>query len=75
VNSEEAREIQAMAAESHPHLVTAYAQDDRIVVASRGEAGLGSMLGSFLYAQNLSVFSRILEHAQHQKSDGASPTQ
>jgi hypothetical protein len=73
VNSEEAREIEAMAAESHPHLVTAYAEGDRIIVASRGEAGLGSMLGSIISAQNLSVLGRVLEHAQHEKLSGATP--
>ena len=44
VDSEEARQIEALAAESHPRLITAYAEDDRIVIGSRGEArsGVGS---------------------------------
>jgi hypothetical protein len=74
VDSAQAREIQAMAAESGPHLLTAYAEDDRIVVASRGEAGLGSLLGSIVSAQNLGVLDRALEHARHARAQGAPAT-
>ena len=75
VNLDEARELEAMATESRPHLVTAYAADDRIVVASRGEAGIGSMLGSLISAERLSVLGRLVEHAQHAKPQGDTPTQ
>jgi hypothetical protein len=71
IDSKEAREIEAMAAESRPRLFTAYAEDDRIVIGSRGEAGLGSLLGSIISAQNLSVLGRIAEHAHHSDSVGA----
>jgi len=74
-DSDEAREIEAMAAESQPRLVTAYAEDDRIIVGSRGEAGLGSMLGSIISAQNLSVLGRIADeaHRAHPRGEPATP--
>src|SRR5262245_26335901 len=75
IDSKDAREIEAMAAESQPRLVTAYAEDDRIIIGSRGEAGLGSLLGSFISAQNLSVLSRVVEHAHEAHPQGAPQVQ
>ena len=72
VNAGQARELAAMAGESRPHLVTAYAEDDRIVVASRGESGLGSILGSIISAENLGVIGRAFQELHKQ---GASPVQ
>jgi hypothetical protein len=37
-----------MAAETGPRLVTVYADDDRIVISSRGADGIGSLLGSMV---------------------------
>ena len=56
--------LEAMAGESGPRLVTAYAEDDRIVVNSRGDAGLGSMLGSIVSAHGLGALGEALDHAR-----------
>lgn len=72
VNAGQARELAAMAGEARPHLVTAYAEDDRIVVASRGESGLGSILGSIISAENLGVIGRAFGELHRQ---GAAPVQ
>ena len=63
-----------MAAESRPHLITAYAGDDRIVFGSRGEAGLGSLLGSIVSAQNLGVLERVIERSHDGRTQGAPST-
>jgi hypothetical protein len=60
----EMKAIEAMAAESRPRLMTAYGEDDRIVISVRGERSLGSMLGSILSAQNLGVLSHVFEQAR-----------
>jgi hypothetical protein len=62
--SDELEALEAMAAESRPRLVTAYAEDDRIVVSSRGEAGLGSLLGSIMSAHPLGSLGKILDHSR-----------
>ena len=56
--------LEAMAGESRPRLVTAYAEDNLIVVNSRGDAGLGSMLGSIVSAHGLGVLGHALDHAR-----------
>lgn len=66
VDADEAREIRALAGDRVPHLVAAYAGSDRITVASRGDAGLGSMLGSIASAHELELLGRILEKAQNE---------
>jgi hypothetical protein len=65
IDSPQAREIQAMAEESRPHLITAYAEDSSIVVGSRSEAGLGSLLGSIISAQHLSALGRVVDQVHH----------
>ncbi|HEX4823690.1 MAG TPA: FecR domain-containing protein [Candidatus Polarisedimenticolaceae bacterium] len=64
VDSEEARRLEAMAGESRPRLVTAYAEPQRIVVGSRGEAGIGSLLGSIMSANELQMLGRLAERAK-----------
>jgi len=54
---DELKSLESMASESHPRLVTAYAEDTRIVINSRSEAGLGSLLGSIVSAHSLSTLS------------------
>jgi len=74
VDSKEARELEAMAAESHPRLITAYAEDDRIVVGSRGESGLGSVLGSIVSAHELGALGRVLERVHEANPNGVPKT-
>jgi hypothetical protein len=62
--SEEMKALEAMAGENRPRLVTAYAEDNLIVVNSRGDAGLGSMLGSIVSAHGLGVLGHALDHAR-----------
>jgi hypothetical protein len=62
--SGEMKALEAMSAESRPHLVTAYAEDDLIIISSRGEAGLGSLLGPIMSAHPLGTLGHILDHAQ-----------
>jgi hypothetical protein len=62
--TDEMKALDAMAGESRPRLVTAYAEDDLIVVNSRGDAGLGSMLGVILSAQGLGALGHALDHAR-----------
>jgi len=64
LQSDEVKQLQAMAGESRPRLVTAYAEDDRIVISSRGDAGLGAMLGSFVSAHHLGALGHALEAAR-----------
>jgi hypothetical protein len=61
---DEMKALEAMSAESGPRLVTAYAEDERIVVSSRGDAGLGSLLGSIMSGTGLGTFGRVLNHVQ-----------
>lgn len=61
--SDQVKEIEAMAAESKPRLITASAEDDRIVIGSRGGAGLGSMLGPIESAHHLSALGSFLMRA------------
>jgi hypothetical protein len=65
LDTEELKSLQAMTAESSPRLVTAYAEDDRIVINSRGDAGLGSLLGSMVSADSIGTFAHVvaLAHA------------
>ena len=62
--TDDMKALETMAGESRPRLVTAYAEDDRIVVNSRGDAGLGSMLGSFVSAHGLGALGAALDHAR-----------
>jgi hypothetical protein len=63
VVTEDMKALEAMAAESHPRLVTAYAEDDRIVVGCRGGEGFGSLLGTFVSAQSLTTIGHALAQA------------
>ena len=65
IASDDMAHLEAMAGESHPRLVTVYGEDDRIVIYSRGDLGLGSMLGSLISAQNLGALGRAIGHAQN----------
>jgi ferric-dicitrate binding protein FerR (iron transport regulator) len=71
VDSKEAREIEAMASESHPRLITAYAEEDRIVIGSRGEAGIGSLLGSVVSAREIGMLGGVLDRLHHAEAKGA----
>ncbi len=71
--SADAKALADMAEESKPRLVTAYAEDDRILITSRGGAGLGSMLGSFVSAQRLGAIGEAVAAARAH-SAGASAT-
>jgi hypothetical protein len=62
--TDEMKSLEAMAAESHPRLVTVYAEDDRIVITSRGEAGLGSMLGTIVSAHSLGTLGHAFGAAR-----------
>ena len=64
LQSDEMKHLEAMSAESRPRLVTAYAEDDRIVISSRGDAGLGAVLGSLVSAQHLGALGHALEAAR-----------
>jgi hypothetical protein len=68
VDSAEARRIEAMAAESRPHLITAYAAEDRIVVGSRGEAGIGELLGSVIATREIAMLGRLVDGQRHQQA-------
>lgn len=73
LDSEQAKALEAMAAESRPHLVTACAEDQRIVVSSRGGAGFGSMLGSIISGNgSLGALGHVLDHA---RPAGGTPAQ
>ncbi len=63
VASEDLSALSAMTAESGPRLVTACAEDNRIVISSRGEAGLGSLLGSMMSGASLGTIGRVFDHA------------
>jgi len=63
VATEDMKSLEAMAGETTPRLVTAYAEDDRIVVGCRGGEGLGSMLGTLVSAQSLSTLGHALAQA------------
>jgi hypothetical protein len=60
----ELKALQSVTTESRPHLVTAYAEDELIVISSHGEAGLGSLLDSIITAHPLGTLGSILEHAR-----------
>ncbi len=62
--TDDMKALETMAGESRPRLVTAYAEDDLIVVNSRGDAGLGSMLGSIVSAHGLGAIGHALDHAR-----------
>lgn len=74
LDAKELKTLQSMTAESRPRLVTAYAEDDRIVINSRGDAGLGSLLGSLVSANSVGTFAHVLAlaHANHAGHDGGS---
>jgi hypothetical protein len=57
-----------MAAESRPHLITAYAAEDRIVVGSRGEAGIGELLGSVIATREIAMLGRLVDGQRHQQA-------
>jgi hypothetical protein len=65
VSSEELTALSAMASESGPRLVTAYAEDDRIVISSRGEAGLSALLGQMMSGPSLGALGHVLDQAHH----------
>jgi hypothetical protein len=65
VASDEIKALSAMSAETGPRLVTAYAEDDRIIISSRGDAGLGSLLGSMMSGTGLGTLGHVLDHARH----------
>jgi hypothetical protein len=67
IASEQLNALGQLSSDSKPRLVTAYAEDDRIVISARGEAGLGSLLGSMISAQQLSSLGTVLDHARHAK--------
>jgi hypothetical protein len=60
VAADELKALDAISAESGPRLVIAYAEDDRIVISSHGDAGLGSLLGSVMSAHPLGTLDKIL---------------
>jgi ferric-dicitrate binding protein FerR (iron transport regulator) len=62
--SDEVKQLEAMAGESRPRLVTAYAEDDRILISSRGDSGLGALLGSIISAHSLGAFAHALDAAR-----------
>lgn len=66
--------LDAMAAESRPTLVAAYAENDRIVVGSRGDAGFGSMLGSMISANQLGAVGSMLSDIRRHEHDAPAPT-
>ena len=66
VASKEMTALSAMAAETGPRLVTACAEDDRIVISSRGDTGLGSLLGSMMSGTGLGALGQVFDHAHHQ---------
>jgi hypothetical protein len=72
----ELKTLQSVTSESTPRLVTVYAEDDRIVINSRGDAGLGSLLGSMVSADGLGTLTHVLALA-HAKQIGhaGGPTQ
>ena len=70
--TDEMHAVEAMAAEKHPRLVTANAEDDRIVIGARGQESLGSMLGSIISAQNLGALSHAFALSGHA---GGTPVQ
>ena len=62
--AEELKALETVANEGRPFLVTAYAEDELIVISSRGEPGLGSLLGSIMSANPLGSLGTVLEHAR-----------
>jgi hypothetical protein len=65
------KNLEKMAGDSRPRLVTAYAEDDRIIINSRGDASLGSILGSFVSEDSLGTLGRAIGHIQNER--GATP--
>jgi hypothetical protein len=61
---EDQRALESLTAESRPHLVTVYADDDRIQFSTHGETGFGSLLDSILTAHPMGKLGTILDHAQ-----------
>ncbi len=70
LGADDAKSLEAVAAESHPHLVTAYAEDDRIVINARGQGGLDSLLASFLSAHHLEALGEAMDRARHAEQPG-----
>ena len=62
--------LDVMTSDHRPHLITARAEDDRIVVGSRGDAGLGSILGSIVSARRLESVGEMLNHAHRESAQG-----
>jgi len=64
----------AIASDERARLLTVRAEDDRILFGSRGEAGLGSILGSVISARKLAGLGEILDAArQSSQQEAASP--
>jgi hypothetical protein len=63
--ADELKALGAMSEDNQPRLVTVYAEDDRIVISSRGDAGLGSLLGSMMSGAGLGTMGHVLDHARH----------
>jgi FecR protein len=72
LDADELKSMEQMAGESHPRLVTVDAEGDRIIINTRGEAGLGAMFGSILSAHNFGAFGHALAAA---RQVGAKPPQ
>jgi hypothetical protein len=62
--AEEQKALASVTAETRPHLVTAYAEDQLIVISSHGEAGVGALLDSIITAHPMVMLGSILDHAQ-----------
>ena len=65
--------LEAELAVSRPRLLTISAEADRIVVGSRGEAGVGSLLGSLVSAQGLAALSETLDARDADPAGGIAP--
>lgn len=56
--------LSALASQSRPSLVAAYAGDDRIEIGSRDQTGLGGMLASLVSVDTMGELGRALHEAQ-----------
>jgi hypothetical protein len=64
VDDQEIRNLNALATEAKPSLVTLSAQDDRILLGSQVAPGFGSMLGSVVSINQLGLISSMLHEHQ-----------
>lgn len=63
LQADQLKQLQAMAGEQKPRLVTAYAEDDRIVISSRGESSLGALLETVISAHSVGSLNYVLHQA------------